>query len=361
VSCAKVLFADAGEYEKSWKNVSDARAISGISFSDAMLYAAGARGRRPGLSYEAPFGRWRRTDSPCRIARRLSAEPTRVVLATATPGGGFPAFGDAFAAAIQAADPELIIAARASGGSAENIGLLRAGRVDLALVQGEYAYPALVEPDSLTILAPMYPTPGLFAVPARSSIRTVEDLRGRPVVLGTHNSGLTVMGRSALQASGLDPERDIHPILLDRAGDGPAMVLDGRADVLWGGGLGWPGFLALAHAPGGARFFGPSEAGISRLAQPGGTLQRLSVPPGSFPGQTDAIETVGSWSLMLVRPGFAADTAYRIVTALAQSDMAARHTQGAASQPKNLSGLAPAVQINAGTLRYLEETGVPIR
>lgn len=290
-----------------------------------------------------------------------AAEPTRVVLATATPGGGFPAFGDAFAAAIQAADPDLIIEARASGGSAENVGLLRAGRVDLALVQGEYATPALAEPGGLTILAPMYPTPGLFAVPAGSAIRTVDDLRGRTVVLGTHNSGLTVMGRSALQASGLDPERDIRPILLDRAGDGPPMVLDGRANALWGGGLGWPGFLALAHAPGGARFFGPSEAGIARLAQPGATLRRLTVPPGSFPGQADAIETIGSWSLVLVRPGFAADTAYRIVEALARSDMAARHPQGSASQPKNLSEIAPAAQIHDGTRRYLSEVGVPIR
>ena len=288
-------------------------------------------------------------------------EPTCVVLATATAGGGFPAFGKAFAAAIHAADPGLVIDARASGGSAENIGLLRAGRVDLALVQGEYAYPALAESGGLTVLAPMYPTPGLFVVPTASPIRTVEDLRGRPVVLGTHDSGLTVMGRSVLAASGIDPERDIRPILLDRAGAGPPMVHDGRADALWGGGLGWPGFLAMAQAPGGARFFGPSEAGIGRLAQPDAALQRLTVPAGSFPGQSAAIETVGSWSLVLARPGFDAGTAHRIVRALAQADMDARHPQGAASQPRNLAGLVPAAQINAGTLRYLGESGVPVR
>ncbi|MCJ2094688.1 TAXI family TRAP transporter solute-binding subunit [Methylobacterium sp. J-072] len=295
------------------------------------------------------------------VRSTYAAEPTRVVLATATPGGGFPAFGDAFAAAIRAADPELAIETCASGGSAENIGLLRAGRVDLALVQGEYAYPALAEPGGLTVLAPMYPSPGLFAVPAASPIRAVEDLRGRTVVLGTHKSGLTVMGRSALQASGLDPERDIRPILLDQAGDGPPMVRDGHADALWGGGLGWPGFLAMAQVPGGARFFGPSEAGIARLAQPGAALQRLIVPPGSFPGQSAAIETVGSWSLVLARPGFEADTAYRIVRALARADMVARHPQGADSHPKNLSGLVPATQLNPGTRRYLGETGVVVR
>ncbi|MHB2209869.1 TAXI family TRAP transporter solute-binding subunit [Methylobacterium sp. CM6257] len=283
-----------------------------------------------------------------------SAEATRVVLATATPGGGFPAFGEAFASAILAADPTIAIETRPSGGSAENIGLLRESRVDLALVQGEYAYPALSEPGGLTILAPMYPTPGLFAVPAESPIRSVGDLRGRRVVLGTHKSGLTVMGRSVLAASGLDPERDIRPILLDRAGEGPALVHDGRADALWGGGLDWPGFRALVREPGGARFFGPPEAGIAQLAQPGAAMRRLTVPAGSFPGQDSPIETVGSWSFVLARPGLASETAYRLVRALTRTDLGA-------AQPKNLVEIVPAAWINSATARVLNEAGMLLR
>ncbi|MGH1591941.1 TAXI family TRAP transporter solute-binding subunit [Methylobacterium phyllosphaerae] len=316
-------------------------------------------------SSAAPAGRPRRRGPTRRagllaglgliLARPVRAEETvRVVLATATPGGGFPAFGETFAGAIAAADPTITIERRATGGSSENVGLLRAGRVDLGLVQGEYASPALAEGGRLTVLAPMYPTPGLFVVPAGSAIHTVADLRGRTVALGTHNSGLTVMGRSVLSASGLDPARDIRPILLDRAGDGPDLVREGRADALWGGGLDWPGFHALAGDPGGARFFGPSEAGIAHLAQPGSTLRRLTVPAGSFPGQTAPIETVGSWSFVLARPGLDDETAYRLVRALARSKLVA-------AQPKNLVGLIPAAQVNPGTGRFLRETGVAMR
>ena len=71
------------------------------------------------------------------------AEPLRLVLGTATPGGGFPAYGAALADAVRAVDPDLTLEARPTGGWAENIGLLRAGDLDLALVQGEFAYPAL--------------------------------------------------------------------------------------------------------------------------------------------------------------------------------------------------------------------------
>jgi uncharacterized protein len=280
-----------------------------------------------------------------------SAEAMRLVLATATPGGGFPAFGAALVTAVRATDPTVTIELRTTGGSAENVGLLRNGSVDLALVQGEYAYPALSQAGGLSVFAPMYSTPGLFAVLAESPIRDVAGLRGRAVVLGTHNSGLTVMGRTVLAASGLDPERDIRPILLDRAGDGPTLVQEGRADALWGGGLDWPGFQALARGPGGARFFGPPETGIARLAQPGASLKRLAVPAGSFPGQDRPIETVGSWSLILARPGLEGEAPDRLIRAIAQADLGATH-------PKNLVGIVPAAWLNPATARFLQERGL---
>ena len=68
---------------------------------------------------------------------------TVVTLATATPGGGFPVFGQAFADAIHASDPSLEIQQRNTKGSTENVPLLERGEVDLGLVQGEVAYEAL--------------------------------------------------------------------------------------------------------------------------------------------------------------------------------------------------------------------------
>jgi TRAP transporter TAXI family solute receptor len=362
VPSPKVLSAAALDFWKRWNGNAEWASLVGRSFFNT---AAARFGRRTGSAMLGDRDAQAWAGSPTRRAAlvsglglilagpALSSEAIRVVLATATPGGGFPAYGAAFATAIHGADPTLTIDTRESGGSAENLGLLRGGDVDLALVQGEYAYPALAEPGGLTVLAPIYPTPGLFVVPAGSPIRAVSDLRGRTVVLGTHKSGLTVMARNALSASGLDPEADIHPILLDRAGDGPDLVREGRADALWGGGLDWPGFLTMAREPGGARFFGPSEAGIARLAQPGAVLKRLTVPAGNFPGQTRPIETIGSWSFVLAKPAVEPGTAYRIVKALARTDMGP-------SQPKNLAGLVPPAWINPETARFLRETGVDL-
>ena len=69
-------------------------------------------------------------------------EPTKVTLATATPGGGFPFFGDNAAAVINETDKSLLVETKNTKGSAENIGLLNDRKVDIALVAGEPAYEA---------------------------------------------------------------------------------------------------------------------------------------------------------------------------------------------------------------------------
>src|SRR2546423_1636150 len=92
------------------------------------------------------------------------------------------------------------------------------------------------------IRAAMYAPAGMFVVRADSPYRTIEDLRGKPVAFGAQGSGLVILARYVLDGLGLGRDTDFQAIFLERAGDGPAMVLDGRAAALWGGGVGWPGF-----------------------------------------------------------------------------------------------------------------------
>ena len=92
---------------------------------------------------------------------------TTISLGTATPGGGFPLFGDNFASVMNASDPTLVIAPRNTKGSYENIPLLEAGQLDLGLVAGEPAYEAfkgIKRPVThLKILVAMYSSPSFVA------------------------------------------------------------------------------------------------------------------------------------------------------------------------------------------------------
>src|SRR5260370_38627145 len=65
-----------------------------------------------------------------------------VVLGTATPGGGFPLYGDALVATVREVDPLLWVTPRNTKGSTENVPLLEDGTRDIALVQGAAAHEA---------------------------------------------------------------------------------------------------------------------------------------------------------------------------------------------------------------------------
>ena len=290
---------------------------------------------------------------------------TTVILGTATPGGGFPVYGAAVADTVHETDPTLVIEQRNTKGSTENVPLLEAGRLDIALVQGEVAHEAFNgigrAPANLRILAAMYSTPGMFVVRADSPYRRVEDLKGKPVIFGARGSGLVILAKYVLDGLGLDQERDFQAIYLDRAGDGPAMVLDGRSAALWGGGQGWPGFGAVAKGPAGARFIAPDADGIRRILAKHAFLKPMTVPASAYPGLTAALPSVGSWSFILARPDLSDDVAYRLARALHRGEgaLARRLPQAEETTAANTFAAAPRPDlIHAGVVRYLREIGV---
>ncbi|MCX7151721.1 MAG: immunogenic protein precursor, partial [Proteobacteria bacterium] len=67
----------------------------------------------------------------------MTEEKTLITLGTATPGGGFPLYGAALADTINETDTTLSVQTRNTKGSTENIPLIEAGELDIALVTGE--------------------------------------------------------------------------------------------------------------------------------------------------------------------------------------------------------------------------------
>src|SRR5713226_2947935 len=317
-----------------------------------------ARFRRSGLIWLAVMGAWVMAASGAAADYRV----IDVVLGTATPGGGFPLYGDALVATVREVDPLLWVTPRNTKGSTENVPLLEAGKLDIALVQGEVVHEALAgvgrPPAKLRILAAMYSTPGMFVVRADSPYHAIADLRGKPVAFGARGSGLVILARYVLDGLGLDQERDFQAVYLDRAGDGPAMVLDGRVAALWGGGLGWPGFGAVAGAPGGARFIAPGADEIARILAKHTFLKPMTVPAGAYPGLDAPLPSVGSWSFILTRADLADDVAYRLARALhtGEAKLGERLPQARETTAVNTLAAAPRrEQIHPGVVRYLRE------
>jgi hypothetical protein len=293
-------------------------------------------------------------------------QKTTIRLGTATPGGGFPLYGDAFAEIMNAADPTLSIESRNTKGSNENIPLLEAGQLDIALVAGEPSYEAFMglggrAKTSLKIFTAMYSSPGMFVVRADSPYKTIRDLVGQPIAFGAKGSGLPILSRYMLDGLGLKQDEDFKSIYLDRAGDGPAMVQDGRAAALWGAGIGWPGFSTMATGPGGARFIAPDSSEIARIRTKHSFLKPLTIPANSYPNQTAPIDSVGSWSFILVRESLPDDVAYRLARTLHDSEAAfcKKLAQACETTAANTVAAGPDPElIHPGVLKYFREIRV---
>ena len=293
------------------------------------------------------------------------AQKTTVTLGTATPGGGFPVFGDAFAGSINEADATLELKPVNTKGSTENVPLLEAGKIDIGLATGEVTYEALKgirrPPAKIAIIAAMYSQPGFFAVRADSPYKSIEDLKGKPVVWGAKGSGFVVLARYLLDGLGLDPDKDFQAIYLERAGDGPPMVLDGRAAAMWGGGVGWPAFVEIAKGPAGARFIPPSAAETQRIVAKHDFVKRLTLPARSYPGQEAPVQSLGSWSFVLARPDLPDDVAYRIARALHKAEPALGKRLAQARETTLANTVAAVPQsslLHPGVQKYLREAGL---
>jgi len=292
-------------------------------------------------------------------------QKTTISLGTATPGGGFPLYGNAFAEVMNDADKTLAIEPRNTKGSNENIPLLEAGQLDLALVAGEPSYEAFMgigrPRTKLKILTAMYSSPGMFVVRADSPYKTIRDLVDKPVAFGAKGSGLPILSRYVLDGLGLKQDDDFQSIYLDRAADGPTMVLDGRVAALWGAGIGWPGFATMAASPGGARFIAPDAGEIARIRAKHTFLKPLTVPAGSYPNQNAPIDALGSWSFVLARENLPDDVAYRLARSLhgAESTLCKKLAQACETTAANTIAAAPGPElIHPGVLKYFREIGV---
>jgi TRAP transporter TAXI family solute receptor len=290
--------------------------------------------------------------------------PTKVVLGTATKGGGFQLFGDTFATVVNTTDASLQVEPIATRGSKQNLTYLEEGKIDIGLVEGNAARQALEgigrTPANLKVLGVMYPNPGMFVVRADSPYQHIKDLKGKPIAFGTRASGLRILANDVLDGIGLAADRDFEAVILEKAADGPRLVLDHKVEALWGAGIGWPGFVQVANGPVGARFIAPSATQIKQILAKHPHLKTMSVPAGTYKGQDVDIKSVGLWSLILVRPELPEEVVYRLTRAIHQSEaeLAKQLRQGRYTTAQNTVSQVPTAQLHFGAIRYFREAKV---
>ena len=192
-------------------------------------------------------------------------------------------------------------------GSIENAALIGRGQADYGLVQSDVAWLAVSGAGPfaldgrltrLAALGSLYPEPVHIVVAATSAIRTVEDLRGKRVDLGTPQSGTRLNALGILQAHRLEAKD-----FAEMRGDGPQAAMQalraGKIDAFFTT-IGAPAReLQRLAATYPIRLVPLSAGAAARMIaeQPG--MVRLTLPANTYPGQTEAVTTVATTALLV--------------------------------------------------------------
>jgi TRAP transporter TAXI family solute receptor len=232
-----------------------------------------------------------------------------VTIAAGEPGGFYLDFATLLAAELTAAEPDLPSTAARTGGSVDNLALLRDGRADLGLALADTAQsadPAL----ELRALGRVYENYLQLVVRADSPVGSVADLAGRTVSLGAPGSGAALLGDRLLTVAGLTARVEHLPLL-----EAATALETGRVDaVLWSGGVPTPS-LAELDLRTGIRLL-PLDGVLALLRERHGPVyEQVSVPSGVYRAAAE-VPTIGEANLLVCRTALPDEVAAAVVRVL---------------------------------------------
>ena len=256
------------------------------------------------------------------ITLRLDRLQRALIIAGGSADGEYARVAPLLAAEIIATGTRA--RAVASGGSNENLRLLRAGKVDVALAQNNVAAQALLgtEPFAelgpyydLQALASLFPEPVHIIVAAGSDITGLKDLIGKRVDIGIRGSGGRLTAITLLAAAGIELS-DLGALHETGLGNGLALLEKGEVEAVIST-IGAPArALQQAAARGRIRLLPMSTEQRDAMTRESNAYVPIVLPPSTYPGQTQPVPTVAVTALLTAGAGLPAADVERILTAL---------------------------------------------
>ena len=250
-------------------------------------------------------------------------------------------------------------------GPAMNLSFLAKRQADLAIVTADAAMEALEGRGAageapVRALARLYGNYLHLIVRADSPIRSVADLRGRTVVLGSPDGESEFLARRALAAAGLNGPADLATPKLS-VGEALGGLRERTVDaVFFLGPAPSEPIAALAARPDAAVRLIPLDEVAARLAPtPGGVYRAAAIPANAYPGQPQAIPSVAVDTLLVAGAGLDERLAYGVTRAMYDNIRELPFFHPEAQRLTLLTGsqVAP-LPFHAGATRFYREKGV---
>jgi len=292
-------------------------------------------------------------------------------LATSSVGGSWYPLGSAMASVVGKHYPQLNINTEVTGGTNDNLNLLRRKEVDLALSTNDQAYLAQHGEGPFKD-APITGFSGLLGghiiiwqlyTLRRTGITKIADLRGKRVSLGAAGSIGNDVGRIVIEAHGLKMGQDWQPEYIGHS-DGSGALKDSRVDAVLNITSTPTSAITEITSTDGADviFVNPDPPVLDRLMERYPYWSKAEIPAGVYKGHDrDIPGSFGVTTILVASNSLSEPAAYAITKTLIehQSEVAAANALGKewtrAHATRGIKGVLP---FHPGAERYLKEQGL---
>jgi uncharacterized protein len=303
------------------------------------------------------------------------------VIATGSTGGTYFPVGQAIAGIVShppgiarcdtpnvCGPAGLVASVRSSEGSIANIRDVEAGRADGGLAQSDIVADAVAGKGDfrkdgparhLRMIADLFPEDVHLIAATRAHITRIGELRGKRVVIGTHESGTASTARAILAAYRIGEHQmrtsDISPEVAAQR------LQKGEIDAIFFVGGTPIEFVRSLLSSGKATLVPIDGPGRKRLVAADKGLSAETIAAGTYPGLDKPLETVGVHAVLLVNDTASPDVIYGMTRALFNPSnrglLDSAHPVARFIRLENATKDIPA-PLHPGAARFYREMGV---
>ena len=286
------------------------------------------------------------------------ADPVRISVGGGSTGGNFYVVGGGVATIINNYLPDQFIATgEETGGGTANLVMIGDDEIEIGVTMASSIKDAIAKGnEKIRGMIALYPSYLTIYTPANSGIKTLQDLNGRIVGLGSKGAAMDVVWREIFQNHGIAPKEifnDGHGATVTAMKNG-----DVEAAILYS----LPPFAAIAELETGMdlNFVGLTDEEQAQLCSEYDFYSPAKMPAGSYKGVPEDLTVVSEWNLLVTSVEVPEDQVYTITKTLLENNEAMAEIYKGLSFATAENTLNFNCPLHAGVVRYLTEIGIEV-
>jgi TRAP transporter TAXI family solute receptor len=296
------------------------------------------------------------------MSSAASAETLRLM--TGPQGGSWYPMGGAIKNVVDAAMPENSVQVMPGAGIA-NVKAIQAGKADVAFANSVSTVDAIngnppfdEKADNVCNLATLYPQYFQIVTTADSGIDSLDQLKGHGLTTQpTGNTGEAITAH-LVQAQGLTYD-DLDGVDFVSYNDSVSLLKDGNSEVFTlGTTVPASAIMDLASARD-VKLLPVTDELLAKMKELNPGYQRIEVAAGSYPGQDEAVPTIGYATHVIARCDLPEETVSGILAQIVdhQQDLAAVASAIGDTTPEQM-GADTGVPMHPAAARFWQDKGV---